>query len=59
MQQNGGRGITYKLAQWAALIAGGSLLYKEGVETRDLYRVENDAVIGTDIITTTSLIHCN
>ena len=28
-----------------------ALLYKEGVETRDLYRVENDAVIGTNVIT--------
>ena len=26
------------------------LLYKEGVDTRDLYRVENDKVIGTNVI---------
>jgi hypothetical protein len=43
----------YKIRTGAAgsINCGGiSLLYKEGIETRDLYRVENDAVIGTNVI---------
>ena len=31
--------------------AGISLLYKEGEETQYLYRVENDKVVGTNVIT--------